>query len=112
MSKFFLYGGILGAVASAAIIGVLLFQMNGMSNQIDELNVELGTAKTTIELQEETIIEQIRQSEIISENIKQFNREVQDIGRQERPKISSSPDSKELSNSINNIFQRFNEVSR
>lgn len=112
MSKFFLYGSIIGAVASAAIIGLLMFQMNRMGNQIDELNTKLGTAEITIELQEETITEQIRQNKIINENIKQFNQEVQDIGRQERPTISSNPDSQELSNSINNIFERFNEVSR
>jgi biopolymer transport protein ExbB/TolQ len=112
MNKFVIYGGIIGAVASATIIGILMFQLSKMNKQIDELNNALGAANLTIEFQEEVIFETQRQQKIINDNIRQFNQQVQTIVRQSRPQLSDNPDSKELSDSINDIFDRFNEVSR
>ena len=112
MNRFVIYGGIIGAVAAAAIIGLLMFQLNVAQNQVDELNNELGVANITIEIQEAVINETQRQQKIINDNIRQFNQQVQNIDRRERPQLSTNPDSQELTNSINDLFNRFNEVSR
>lgn len=112
MSKFLIYGGLLGAVSMLTLIGFLWWQNSNLQDENAQLNTELSAAYTAIELQEETIKENERQQAIVNRNIRQLNQEIAEIENREKEQIptikdnATSEDLNRFMRGLNNRIER------
>lgn len=114
MSKFFLYGGILGAVSMLTLIGFLWFQNNNLQDRNEQLNNELSTALSAIETQQETIEENERQQAIVNRNIRRLNSEIAEIEQREKvvPVPSEDASTEDLNKFMRQLNERLERVTR
>lgn len=112
MSKFLLYGGLLGAVSMLTLIGFLWWQNSSLQDKNEQLNTELSTALSAIELQQETIEENERQQAIVNRNMRQLNAEIAEIENREEEKSLtlkddvSTEDLNKFMRQLNNRIER------